>query len=355
MALDLLLSEYQLGSLTLKNRVVMAPMTRSRALKNIPNEMMAEYYRQRASAGLIIAEGTPPSPHGSGYPRIPGIYNEEQVTGWKTVTNAVHERNGHIFLQIMHTGRVGHLLNLPDGAHLVAPSAIPVNGKIFTSKGMIEMSTPKELTTGEVTDVIEDFVKGAENAMEANFDGIELHGANGYIIEQFLNPNTNHRNDQYGGNLKNRSRFVLEIAEKVSKAIGKDKVGIRFSPYGTNNDMPAYSDDEVEKTYAYLSEKLNEIGIAYIHISRPVDKTIQNIRSNFDNTIIQCGGLTASKAEKLLQDGTVDLTAFGRPYLANPDLVERFKSDAVLNEPDPATFYSPGEKGYIDYPMLEEV
>lgn len=355
MALDLLFSEYQLGDLTLKNRTVMAPMTRSRAINNLPNELMTEYYQQRASAGLIITEGTPPSPNGSGYPNIPGIFSKEQIEGWKQVTKAVHENDGHIFLQIMHTGRVGHELNLPEESVLVAPSAIPVKGKIFTPKGLLKMSAPRALETEEVYEVIEEFVQSAKNAIEAGFDGIELHGANGYIIEQFLNPSTNQRGDEFGGGIKGRSRFCLEIAERTAKAIGKEKVGIRFSPYGTNNDMPAYPEDEVEETYAFLAQKLNDIGIAYIHVSRPVPDTIRNIRTYFKNTIIQCGELTAESAEEILQEGIVDLAAFGKPFLANPDLVERFASDAELNEPDPSTFYSGGKKGYIDYPLLEEV
>ncbi len=354
MPLDLLLSEYQLGSIKLKNRIVMAPMTRSRAFNNIPNEIMAEYYGQRASAGLIISEGAPPSPNGSGYPRIPGIYNDEQIAGWKKVTGAVHRNAGLIFLQIMHTGRVGHNSNLPEGAELVAPTENPIKGKVFTEKGLLEMSAPRKLKTDEISALINEFVQASKNAIEAGFDGIELHGANGYIIEQFLNPNTNQRQDEYGGNIENRCRLVVEMIREIENAIGKDKIGIRFSPYGTNNDMRPYDVEEVEKTYEYLAEKLNEIDIAYIHVTNPKQETLQRIRSHFKNTIIQCGGLTASSAEEILQKGEVNLTAFGKPFLANPDLVERFTLNAELNDPDPSTFYTAGAEGYIDYPLLEE-
>ena len=352
MLLKYLLSEYELGAIKLKNRIVMAPMTRSRALENIPNDMMAEYYRQRASAGLIIAEGAPPSPNGSGYPRIPGIYNKEQLEGWKKVTNAVHEKGGNIYLQIMHTGRVGHRLNLPEGGDLVAPSAIAVKGRVFTEKGLKEMSEPRMLETQEVRDMIKEFVQAAKNSIEAGFDGIELHGANGYIIDQFLNPNINQRNDEYGGSIENRSRFVLEMVEDIAAAIGKDKVGIRFSPYGTNNEMTPYPAEEVEATYKYLAEKLNEIGIIYIHLTHVKEETFHNIRTHFDNTLIYCGNLTAQSAEELLQGGIFDLAAFGKPFLANPDLVERFSRNAELNKPDPSTFYTSGNKGYTDYPKM---
>lgn len=352
MSLNLLLSEYKLGSIRLMNRIVMAPMTRSRALKNMPNDIMAEYYRQRASAGLIIAEGAPPSPNGSGYPRIPGIYNKSQIEGWKKVTKAVHEREGHIFLQIMHTGRVGHFLNLPEGGELVAPSAIPVKGRVFTEKGLKEMSVPRMLETEEVVSVKDEFVRAAINSIEAGFDGIELHGANGYIIDQFLNPNINQRDDEFGGSIENRCRFVLEMVRDISDAIGKDKVGIRFSPYGTNNEMMPYPSEEVENTFICLAERLNEMGIVYVHLTHLKDKTLENIRYRFDNTIIFCGNLSAQSAEDMLQEGIVELAAFGKPFLANPDLVERFEKNVKLNEPDPSTFYTSGKKGYTDYPKM---
>lgn len=333
----------------------MAPMTRSRAVGNIPNEIMAEYYRQRASAGLIITEGASPSAIGSGYPRIPGIYTKEQVEGWKQVTDAVHKADGRIFLQIMHTGRVGHTLNLPGGGELVAPSAISVKGRVFTEEGLYDMSVPRMLETDEVPGVIEEFVQAARNAVEAGFDGVELHGANGYLMEQFLNPNTNRREDQFGGSIENRCRFIIDMVQAVAAEIGKDKVGIRFSPYGTNNEMGPYPAEDVEKTYAYLAEKLNEIGIVYLHLTHLKEKTLHNIRTHFDNAIIFCGGLSAESAEEILQKGKVNLTAFGKPFLANPDLVERFTLNAELNDPDPSTFYTAGAEGYIDYPLLEEV
>lgn len=338
----------------------MAPMTRSRATSdNIPVELMAEYYRQRSGAGLIITEGTSPSPNGLGYSSIPGIFNQKQVEGWKKVTDAVHGEGGKIFIQFMHTGRIGHQLNLPEGAEILAPSAVKAAGQMFTvASGMQDHPVPRAFTKEEVKSTIQEYVVAAKNAIEAGFDGVELHAANGYLIEQFINPGTNTRNDEYGGSIENRSRFLLEIAKQTADAIGKEKVGVRFSPYGAFNDMPAYG--EVDETYTYLAEKLNELEVLYIHVldhsegnaSPDITRVKDIIRSRFQNILIFCGGFNRQRAEDELNKGIADLIAFGIPFLANPDLVERMKNGAGLNEPDFGTFYTPGEKGYTDYPLL---
>src|SRR5271170_7268306 len=254
MQVSKIFTPYTLGHLTLKSRIVMAPMTRSRALNNIPNNLMAEFYAQRASAGLLITEGTSPSPNGLGYARIPGIFNSDQVNGWKLVTKAVHEKGGKIFIQLMHTGRVGHELNLPKGGKIIAPSAIVAEGQMWTdSKGMKDHPVPHALSADELQATKAEYVKAAKNAIEAGFDGIELHGANGYLLEQFLSPFSNVRTDNYGGSVENRARFVIEVAAESAAAIGKEKVAIRLSPYGAFNDMPAYN--EIEATYKYLAEE----------------------------------------------------------------------------------------------------
>jgi N-ethylmaleimide reductase len=338
----------------------MAPMTRSRAIGNIPNQLMANYYRQRATAGLIITEGTSPSPNGLGYARIPGIYSPEQVEGWKKVTSAVHDKGGHIFVQLMHTGRVTHPLNLPEGARVVGPSAVAAQGAMWTDQqGMQPQPVPHALTTQEVEQIIEEHVEAAKNAIKAGFDGVELHGANGYLIEQFLHPVSNQRTDAYGGSIENRSRFALEVARQVAAAIGKDRVGIRLSPYGVYNDMPPYQ--ETEATYAYLAEKLNELGIVYIHLvdhssqgaPAVLPSVVQKVRDAFSNTLILSGGYDQERAEKDLQSKLADLVAFGRPFISNPDLVERFRAGAQLVMPDSNYFYTPEPKGYTDYPTLE--
>src|SRR6476661_3927020 len=253
-----LFENYKLGSLNLQNRFVMAPMTRSRAINNIPNSLMATYYSQRAGAGLIVTEGTTPSPNGLGYTRIPGIFSVEQINGWKNVTDAVHTKGAKIFIQFMHTGRVAHQVNLPEGAQVVGASDITAAGEMWTDlKGMQPYTQPHALSTEEVKATINEFVQAAKNAVEAGFDGVELHAANGYLIEQFINGVVNNRTDKYGGSVENRSRFLLEVAEKTIAAIGKDKVGVRFSPYSSFNDIPAYN--EVDETYIYLAKKLNEL------------------------------------------------------------------------------------------------
>jgi N-ethylmaleimide reductase len=352
----------KLGSLTLANHIVMAPMTRSRAPGNVPNEMMAEYYRQRATAGLIVTEGTAPAANGLGYSRIPGLFNAEQVAGWRLVTDAVHEKGGHIFVQLMHTGRIFHPLNLPNGAEGVAPSAKAASGKMWTDqKQLQDHPTPRALETEELSRVRDAFVESAKLAIHAGFDGIELHGANGYLLEQFLHPQSNQRTDSYGGSVKNRARFVLEVAQAVAGAIGPERTAIRLSPWGVNGDMPHYA--EIDETYAYLAERLQEIGLVYVHLVNHQSmgapevpaKTVNTIREKFTNTLILSGGYqTVDAIDAALDSGQADLIAIGRPFLANPDLVERLKAGIPLATPDSATFFAPGPngfaEGYIDYP-----
>lgn len=357
-----LFSEFKLGDIHLKNRIVMAPMTRSRAIDNIPNNLMAEYYSGRAEAGLIITEGVSPSPDGLGYARIPGMYSKEQIAGWKKVTDAVHTNGGHIFIQFMHTGRVSHPDNLPEGANVIGASPIPAsNTEMYVDgKGMLPLPIPEEVSTEDVAALIHEFVQSAKNAIEAGFDGVELHGANGYLLEQFLNSASNQRTDKYGGSVENRNRFVLEVAAAVADAIGKEKTAIRLSPYGVFNDIVPDADTETQ--YTQLAKGLGEIGIVYIHtvdhssmgapeVSHSVKATI---RENFGGTIILSGGYDADRAEADLEAGKGELVAFGKPFISNPDFVKRIKLGAELAAPDFATFYTPGEKGYTDYPVLEE-
>jgi N-ethylmaleimide reductase len=357
--MSLLYSKTTLGPLTLQNRLVMAPLTRSRATGNVPNELMVEYYAQRAGAGLIITEGTSPSPNGLGYPRIPGIFSAAQVEGWKKVTAAVHARGAKIFVQLMHTGRIGHPLNLPADAKVVAPSAVAAAGEMYTdAEGMKAHPTPHAMTAAEVKATIGEYVQASKNAIAAGFDGVEVHGANGYLIEQFIRPNSNQRTDEYGGPIENRARFALEIVRAVSDAIGKDKVGIRLSPFGVFNDLPLYP--EIEADYAYLARKLNELGIVYVHLvdhsaqgAPVVPQSIKDtFRHEFKHTLILSGGYDAARAEADLAAGKAGLIAFGKPFLANPDLIERFQAGAALNPPDFNTFYTPGPKGYTDYPAV---
>jgi len=357
--MSLLFSKATLGSLPLQNHLVMAPMTRNRATGNIPNELMAQYYAQRATAGLIITEGTSPSPNGLGYPRIPGIFSAEQIAGWKLVTDAVHAKGAKMFIQFMHCGRVGHPLNLPAGARILAPSAVAAAGEMYTdAEGIKANATPQAMTDADIKSAIEEFAQGAKNAMAAGFDGVELHGANGYLLEQFIRPNSNQRTDRYGGSIGNRARFVLEVAEAVIIAIGKDKVGIRLSPFGVFNDMPLY--DAMEADYTYLAQELNARGLAYIHLvdhssmgAPTVPETMKaTFRKLFKGTLILSGGYDAARAESDLVANKGNLIAVGKPFLANPDLVARWKTGAAVNTPDMNTFYTPGPKGYTDYPAL---
>ena len=358
MAGSLLLTPLQLGSLQLPNRVVMAPMTRSRAVDaNTPNDLMAEYYGQRAGAGLIVTEGTAPSPNGTGYPRIPGIWSPAQVAGWRKTTSAVHARGGRIFVQLMHTGRVGHPLNLPAGAELLAPSAVAAEGEMFTdAAGPQPHPVPRAMTDAKVRAAVEEYAHAARNAVAAGFDGVELHGANGYLIEQFLSPQTNLRHDAWGGSIERRQRFALAVATAAAGAIGGERVGIRLSPYGVNAGMKPYP--EIEETYTTLVPRLAAAGLAYVHLvdhsamgAPPVPAELKTaLRRAWPRTLILAGGFNAATAEVALEEGRADLIAFGRPFLANPDLVTRIENDLPLNAPEPATFYTPGAKGYTDYP-----
>jgi N-ethylmaleimide reductase len=354
-----LFSRTKLDNIELKNHAVMAPMTRSRAINNVPNALMAEYYAQRAEAGLIITEGTSPSRNGLGYARIPGIFSSEQVRGWEKVTSAVHAKGGKIFVQLMNTGRISHPANLPPGAQAMAPSSIQPKGQMWTdSQGMQNFPMPKEMTVTDIAAAQEEYVLAARNAVEAGFDGVELHGANGYLLDQYLNPNVNRRTDEYGGSVENRCRFVVEVATSVAKAIGKGKTGIRLSPYGSTNDVGQFP--ETEEQYAYLAKKLNVMGIAYIHLvdhsSMGAPKvelsTVQKIRNNFKNSLMLSGGYAHERAEKDLASGMADLIAFGRGFLANPDFVSRMQHNAEFNPPAMDTFYTPDAKGYTDYPSL---
>ena len=353
-----LFSPATLGTLTLQNHLVMAPLTRCRAIDNIPNALMAEYYAQRGTAGLIISEGTSPSPNGLGYARIPGIFSEAQIAGWKLVSAAVHPKGAKLFMQLMHCGRIGHPLNLPAGARILAPSAVAAAGEMYTdAEGMKPHPTPQAMTEADIKTAIAEYAQAAKNAV-AGFDGIELHSANGYLLEQFIRPNSNQRSDAYGGAIEDRARFVLEVAEAAIKAIGKDKVGIRLSPYGVFNDMPLY--DAMAADYTYLAQQLNARGLVYIHLvdhssqgaPEVPDAIKQMFRREFKGKLILSGGYDAARAESDLAAGKCDLIAVGRQFLANPDLVARWKSGAAVNAPDMDTFYTPGAKGYTDYPAL---
>lgn len=357
-----LFSNTKLGSLELKNPIVMAPMTRSRAINNIPNDLMATYYGQRAGAGLIVTEGTSPSPNGLGYARIPGIYSDAQVEGWKKVTEAVHAKGSRIFVQLMHTGRIGHPNNLPEGAEMVAPSAIVAKGQMWTDKGgMLDHPTPREMTKDDIEKAKQEYVNASINAVKAGFDGVELHAANGYLLEQFLNPGANQRTDEYGGSSENRARFVIEVAKAVAEKIGKEKTGIRLSPYGAFNDVGPFPDTEEE--YSYLATKLNEIGIVYVHLvdhssmgaPKVEPSTVKKIRENFKNTLILSGGYDRARAEADLESKAGDLIAFGKPFLSNPDLVTRLEKNAPLAAPNMEALYTPDAKGYTDYPVMEGV
>lgn len=351
-----LFSFVQIGALSLPNRVVMAPMTRSRAVGNVPNELMAKYYSLRAEAGLLITEGTSPSPDGLGYARIPGIYSEAQVVGWRQVTNDVHGAGGRIFVQLMHTGRVGHPANLPLGARLLAPSAIAAPGEMWTdSEGMKPHPVPLEMSEQDIAAAIQEYATACKNARSAGFDGIELHGANGYLIDQFLNTASNRRTDRWGGSLENRIRFAVEVAHAAAAAIGAERVGMRISPYGVFNGMAP--DAETDALYLRLIEALNGIGLAYIHMvdhssmgAPPVSEALKaKLRAAFKGRYILSGGYDAARANADLDAGKGDLVAFGRPFIANSDLVQKLKTGGALTPADPATFYTPDAKGYTEF------
>lgn len=355
----LLFNKYNLGNTELKNRVVMAPMTRSRAIGNVPNELMAKYYEQRSGAGLIITEGVSPSPNGLGYARIPGIFNKKQIDGWKKITEAVHKKGGRIFIQLMHTGRVSHPDNLPEKTEVLGPSAIGLTGKMFTDQnGLQPFPIPKEMTQDDIKNTQQEYVQAAINAVEAGFDGVELHGANGYLICQFLNPASNQRSDQYGGSAEKRNRFALETAKKVIEAIGAEKTAMRISPYGVSNEMDIF--EGIEDQYEQLVSELNKLNLSYVHIvdhssmgaPEVPDSIKDKIRNAFNNTLILSGGYDKEKAEADLQDGKGDLVAFGRPFISNPDLVYWMENNLSLTPFITDTFYTPDEKGYTDYAFV---
>jgi N-ethylmaleimide reductase len=338
--------------------MVMAPMTRARAMGNVPNALMATYYEQRAEAGLIISEGTSPSPNGLGYLNIPGIFSEAQVSGWRVVTEAVHRKGGKIFVQLMHTGRIGHPANLPPGAEVLGPSAVAAAGEMFTLAGPMPQPVPRRVEEADIANAIQEFAAGARNAKAAGFDGVELHSANGYLLDQFLNPRSNQRQDGWGGDSQRRSRFVLEVARAVAAAIGSDRVGIRLSPYGVFNDLGPF--EGIDEAYLSLVQELSKLKLVYLHLvdhsamgAPPVPQNLKDdLRRAFSGALILSGGYDRDRAEADLAAGHGELVAFGRSFLANPDLPQRLQRRAPLNEPDPTTFYVPGEKGYTDYPIL---
>ncbi|QAY85454.1 alkene reductase [Pseudomonas arsenicoxydans] len=353
--LDLLLSPAQIGSLPLKNHMVMAPLTRSRAGEgDAPTATVVEYYRQRAGAGLIITEGSQVSAQGKGYMRTPGIFTSEQIAGWRQVTDAVHKEGGRIFLQLWHVGRLSHPLVQINSAQPVAPSAIKADGEIYTSEGLKSYEVPRALDLGEIPDVVADFRLAAENAKRAGFDGVEIHGANGYLIDQFLRDGTNTRTDAYGGSVEHRTRFLKEVVESVIEVFGASRVGVRLSPIFNYFSM---SDSDPRATFNYAAKMLSRYGLAYLHVvelgAGPFD--FRELKRCFGGTYIANGGYDAERAETALSSGDADLVSFGTAFLANPDLVERFKNGESLNEADPTTFYQGEERGYTDYPTLAEI
>lgn len=358
---SILFSSFDLRGLLLKNRIVMAPLTRNRAIHgtDVPQPLNAEYYGQRASAGLIISEATQISPTGKGYAFTPGIYSKAQVEGWKLVTKAVHDKGGKIFAQLWHVGRISHPSLQPGGVAPVAPSAItPAGCKTFTEDGKFtEIGQPRALETSEISLIVDDYRKAAKNAIQAGFDGVEIHAANGYLIQQFLSDGTNHRADQYGGSISNRMRFALEVVEAVTVEIGGHRTGIRLSPVSPSN---AVSDSSPAALYFPLMRELNKFNLAYIHVIEGATQGVRDFqgfdfqtwRNEFNGPWMVNNNYTREMAAEVINSGYADLVAFGRYYVANPDLVERFQQNAALNEIDRNTLYGGDAKGYTDYPVL---
>lgn len=348
-----LFTPVRVGRSALPNRMVMAPMTRSRADEaGIPGDLTASYYAQRAGAGLIISEGVFPTAMGKGYVRTPGIATDAQVAGWKQVTDAVHARGGRIFMQLMHCGRVSHPSLLPGGAVPVAPSAIRPKGQTWTDSGLQDMVTPQALSLAGIAQVVDDYRQATHRALAAGFDGVELHAASGYLPEQFLSSGSNHRTDDYGGSVANRSRFVIEVLQAMVAEAGGERVGIKISPEMGYNDIV---DAAPQETYAGLVERMRGLGLAYLHVAlfgTPVDYHAL-LRPRFDGAYLAGGGLDQARAETLLSAGRADAAVFGSAFLANPDLPERFRRGATLNAPDKATFFTPGAQGYTDYATLD--
>ena len=357
---DKLFSSFQLGPTRLKNRVVMAPMTRNRASAgNVPTELNATYYRQRASAGLIVTEATQIMPEGQGYPATPGIHSAAQVEGWKKVTEAVHQADGRIFLQLWHVGRISHSSYQPNRALPVAPSAIAAPGQHYTNDGkMAPFETPRALETAEIPKIIAQYRVAAKNAKDAGFDGVEIHGANGYLLDQFLQSGTNDRADEWGGPVENRARFLIEATRAAIDVWGADRVGVRLSPNGTFNGM---SDDDPKNTFSYAIRELAKLNVVYIHLREGTESDVKHgrvpvptseFRPLYKGAFLLNDGYTKERAESALSSGLADLVAFGAVFTSNPDLVERLRAGASLTPPDPATLYGGGEKGYIDFPTL---
>ena len=345
-----LLEPYTVGALDVPNRVVMAPMTRNRAPGTVPTDLMATYYRQRAGAGFIITEATQVTPMGQGYPNTPGIHSDAQIEAWKRITDT-----GRIVLQLWHVGRISHS-SFHDGAQPVAPSAVQPDGQTFTADGrQVPFETPRALRTDEVATVVEQYRQGAANAQVAGFDGVEIHGANGYLIDQFLQSGTNQRTDRYGGSVENRARFLLDVTEAVTDVWSADRVGVRLSPAGTFNDM---HDDDPVITFGYAAKQLEAFDLAYLHAieNELPDGTAVSafLRDTYEGTLIVAGGYDRESGEAVLQEDRADLIGYARYFLANPDLPKRFALDAPTNEWDKSTFYGGGEEGYVDYPTLDE-
>ena len=343
----------RVGNMELNNRIIMAPMTRSRANdEGIQPLFAAKYYGQRASVGLIVTEATNVSAMAKGYVRTPGIYTDDQIASWRPVTDEVHARGGKVFMQLFHTGRIALPDFLPDQVEPLAPSAVRAKGQNYTDKGMKEFVTPREITPEEIAATVRDFARAAGNAIAAGFDGVELHAASGYIVQQFLSTNANLRSDEYGGSIENRTRFLFEVLDAMIAEVGSERVGVKFSPRIAFNDI---EETDADAVYPYILGQLNKLQLAYVHVS---DSTGEGwhakLRPVYQGVYFAGAGFTKESGEALLAEGHADAIVYGTKLLANPDLPERFRRSASLNQPDPATFYAPGEHGYIDYPILEE-
>ena len=352
----MLFTDTKLGRLQLRNRIVMAPMTRSRAdaAQDMPTTSMREYYRQRASAGLIITEGTHPNADGKGYCRTPGLYNDAQATAWRSITEAVHQQGGQIVLQLMHCGRVGHPENKAANSRTLAPSAIAARGEIYTEAGMLPFGTPEAMSTQDIQQTIADYKTATKLAFDAGFDGVELHGTSGYLPAQFLSTGSNQRDDDYGGSLQNRLRFVLETLAAMASVDGADRIGLRICPGNPFNDL---QDDNPEETFAALLQQISPMKLAYLHVIRMASTGIDNIalaQQHFDGPLIVNDSYDAKQAESALQDKNIAAVSFARPFIANPDLPRRYREGLPLNQLDPKTLYAGGDSGYIDYPTYAE-
>lgn len=366
---EILFQPISVGPYKLSHRVAMAPLTRSRAGQpgDVPSAINTEYYRQRASAALLITEATQISRQGQGYAWTPGIYSDEQISGWRRIANAVHEEHGVIFMQLWHVGRVSHPSFQPDGALPVAPSALPVPGKTFIvnehGEGVwSDVPVPRALATDEIKNIVNDYRVAARNAIAAGMDGVEIHAGNGYLLDQFINSNSNHRDDQYGGSVENRARFLLEVTRAVAQEVGAQRVGVRLTPMGRFMGM---GDDTPNETFGYIIDQLDALGLAYLHLVEPAvvgtakdenydprwDQIIGELRSRWHGVLILAGGYDPLSAADAIAQGRADMIAFGRPFIANPDLPRRIREGLALTEPDPSTFFGGGERGYIDYPV----